>query len=377
MLWLLFSPLWASHVVEVSAQQPLGQMGTFARPFLDQGSWYLGFGAGQGYWVSPLLEQPWALPPRDEAWRLTPESQPMRDFALRRCPDQSWLLLGSGDTQEADDSAYAYVFEADWTPAGQATVAEAEGARSHNDMTTVCAGPLRGSFFPSDEGLPRNWFVHLDEVGAPTGETEVAEEPRMTGGAAYWDEEREQLVTVGFAREEELQVVVYDAGLAIVESHFILVSDAPERAYWPQGLLLIQDTWVVAHMLRDDATWAAGDEGDVSLAFFDRDWQLKERVRLSDNPLDGGGQRPWMALDGEQLLVAYDRQQELTLIPVTLDLSLFSAPEDSGPQHSGDSGDTGLGPGEPCGCTTRSSLASSAGLWLLGLGLLLLRRRER
>lgn len=70
MLLLLSTPVWASHVVQVSEQVSLGQSGTFARPFLDQGSWYLGFGAGQGFWISPLLQEPWALPPRDEAWRL-------------------------------------------------------------------------------------------------------------------------------------------------------------------------------------------------------------------------------------------------------------------------------------------------------------------
>ena len=100
MLLLLSTPVWASHVVQVSEQVSLGQSGTFARPFLDQGSWYLGFGAGQGFWISPLLQEPWALPPRDEAWRLTPESQPMRDFALRRCDEGDWLLLGSADTLE-------------------------------------------------------------------------------------------------------------------------------------------------------------------------------------------------------------------------------------------------------------------------------------
>ncbi|MFT5586968.1 MAG: hypothetical protein ACI9VR_004573 [Cognaticolwellia sp.] len=220
--------------------------------------------------------------------------------------------------------------------------------------------------------------MHLDEQGLPEGETRVADEPRMSGGGAFWDAERQQLVAIGFALDEELQVVVYDADLQEIESHFVLISQAPERAYWPQGLLLIQDTWVVAHMLRDDATWAVGDEGDVALAFFDRDWQLKEQVRLTDNALDGGGQRPWMALDGEQLLVAYDRQQELTLIPVALDLSQFSAVEDTGANDTGanDTGpnDTGTGPGESCGCT--QNRPGPAGVWLLGLGLLLLRRRE-
>jgi MYXO-CTERM domain-containing protein len=79
-------------------------------------------------------------------------------------------------------------------------------------------------------------------------------------------------------------------------------------------------------------------------------------------------------LDGDELLVAYDRQQELTLIPVTLDLSQFSQVQDTGPGET-DTGDTGLVPGEPCGCHASTNLASSAGLWLLGLGLLLLRRR--
>jgi len=375
MLLLLSTPVWASHVVQVSEQVSLGQSGTFARPFLDQGSWYLGFGAGQGFWISPLLQEPWALPPRDEAWRLTPESQPMRDFALRRCDEGDWLLLGSADTLEADDSAYAYTFSSDWTPTGASTVAEGVGERSHNDMTTLCSGPLRGSFFPSDDGgWPKNWFVHLDEQGLPIGESLAADEPRMTGGAAFWDAEREQMVAVGFAYDPELQVVVYDADLQIVESHFIIISDAPERAYWPQGLLLIQDTWVVAHMLRDDATWAAGDEGDLAMAFFDRNWQLKERVRLTNNPLDGGGQRPWLTLDGEQLLVAYDRQQELSLIPVTLDLTQFSTVQDTGFSEV-DTADTGAGPGESCGCTQRRMMGP-AGLWLLGLGLLLLRRRQ-
>jgi hypothetical protein len=126
-------------------------------------------------------------------------------------------------------------------------------------------------------------------------------------------------------------------------------------------------------MLRDDATWADGDEGDLALAFFDRSWQLKEQVRLTNNPLDGGGQRPWLTLDGEQLLVAYDRQQELSLISVTLDLSQFSAVQDTGLSEL-DTADTGAGPGESCGCT--QNRVGPAASWLLGLGLLLLRRRQ-
>ena len=367
-----------TYVVDSGAEVGLGLNGTFARALWTEQGWMLAYGAGKEFHVAPLVkdgERPedWLLDHPSSA-QLTDHGN-LRDHSITRCPDGTWLHLGSSSVSTADDSADAWHYGADWSLLAHAAVAQSVDERSHNDMVAFCTEDWWGSTFPSD-GEVRNYWVPFDEQLNPLAEVELAAFPRMTGGALLDDGER--IWALGFDHRPELWVVEYDQDFQQLDRFGKIVTDTELRAYWPQGFLRIGDVYLVAHMLRDEQAWGSQDDvGNVQLVLFDLDWQLLESHVLTFNEHEEAGQRPHLAWDGDStLLMSYDRALELTLVELRLDRDAFFPASDSG-GDTWDSAieDTGDGPVErDCGCGT----GGAAGVLLPHLLLLLgLRGRSR
>lgn len=351
MLWLSLA-LGQDYIAEIGAEVGLGQNGTFSRALWTDDGWMLAYGAGQDFHVAPLTRdggrlEDWALDHANST-RLTDHGA-LRDHSITRCPDGTWLHLGSSSVTTHDDSAYAFHYDVDWSRLGQATVAESVDYRSHNDMVAFCTEEFWGSTFPHD-GEVRNYFQTLDATLQPLEELELAPTPRMTGGALLQDGDR--IWAIGFDHRPEMFVVEYDLDWNELSNIGVEVS-VGLRAYWPQGLIRIGDTYLVAHMLRDEQAWGSQDDvGNVQLVLFDLDWRVLEKHTLTFNDHADAGQRPHLAWDGQStLMLSYDRALELSVLEMTLNRDAFFPPVEGD-----DTGETGLDDtGEPeppddCGC---------------------------
>ena len=119
---LLSLALAQDYIVEIGAEVGLGQNGTFSRALWTDAGWMLAYGAGQDFHVAPLKRtgtslEAWALD-HPNSIRLT-EHGALRDHSIARCPDGTWLHLGSSSLTTHDDSAYAFHYSADWQRLGQ------------------------------------------------------------------------------------------------------------------------------------------------------------------------------------------------------------------------------------------------------------------
>jgi len=379
MPWLSLA-LAQVYVTELGAEVGLSQNGTFARALWTEEGWMLAYGAGQDYHVAPLVKdgdrlEDWVLD-HPESTQLTQHGA-LRDHSITDCPDGTWLHLGSSSVSTDDDSAYAFHYSADWQLLDSSTVAESVDERSHNDMVAFCTEELWGSTFPHD-GQPRNYFRTLDPDLDPLEEIELADFPRMTGGSLLLDGDR--IWALGFDHRPVLWVVEYDAAFEQQDRFGKVVTEEPLRAYWPQGFIRIGEVYLVAHMLRDEQAWGSQDDvGNVQLVLFDQDWQILEQHTLTFNDHEEAGQRPHLAVQGDTLLMSYDRALELTLVEMRLDLDRFfpsqdtSDTADSGVDTDGTGDDTGSVTPPDCGCTA----GSSSGLLIAPLLLLAGRRRRR
>ncbi len=372
-----------SGILAVSERHDLGVTGTFARPVLLEDGWWLAWGNAGDLVRAPLYEDDgwWA----DEHGIIPVLDQTnLVDHGLVQCPDGSYLHVASSTIETHDDSSYAHWLDADLNLVDEMVIEEAEPGRVHNDPAVVCGQTFSGVAHTGPDPGDPSWFFSLQdgEVGAPQ---ELEASPRVSGAALLEADDR--LVLVGtWNYVGELQVNVYDADLALVEGPIqqpILDGDA--GIWWPTGLVRIGSHFLVATMGKElDANWSA-DTGEVWLLVLDEEFQVVEKVLISDLEPPDGAMRPWLTLDGDRLLVTADRLVRAVLWEVSLDLdALCEVPGDTGvPGDSGgtaetdEPGDSGAS-GEPvcpeastedrvCGCQAGPVGSAWSLLGLLGL----------
>lgn len=379
---LLFASLALAgpFVLSVSEEKPMGVGGGWARVFLnddDATAWRFLWSAGGDYAMLPMGAD---LTVTDMGRTNLTGRTNLVDHGIARCPDGSFLHAASANLDTWNDSAYAFRLDADLVLTAESTIAERDGSTPHNDLAVVCTGVVDGVAFSGIGTDPL--FYPVAEDGTVGGVRYLEEGPQMMGGVMAWDDERDVLLAINFDRGQ-LRIARYDADLALVEVRD--VPDATEgmlRGYWAQGLMRIGDTWMLAHMARDEADGWAADEGDLWLTFFDADWNVLDRAQITENTPPTGGMRPGIARRGDQLLVTYDKLVQPHLYDVRLDLAALGVvgAEDSGfvPDDGDDTGDSGgpvgTDPTPACGCVSGDAPAAAG---LLGVLALLGVRRRR
>jgi hypothetical protein len=322
-------------VVDVGEPVPLGVGGTFARVFRVDDGWELFWAAGGDLQRLPMGDD---LTVEDVGRVALTGRDDLQDHAIVRCPDGTWLHVATGSTVDPNDSAWTFRYDAALNLVASAPVAEGGELRLH-DIPLVCS-PLVDAT-AGYTGFPNvATYLALDADGAPGARSEM-EWVNVTGSSLVYDEDTDTLV--GFGVTTALFAGRLDADLRLLSEVEVPVA---ADAYWPQGVVRAGDHWLLAYMARGDGAFA-DDTGDVRLAVLDLDFALVEDVAITDWGGGDGAMRPGLALDGERLLVSFDRAQEAYVVEVTLDL---------GSGEAADTGDTGepeagaVPPTRDCGC---------------------------
>jgi hypothetical protein len=394
-----------TFVREVGTSTELESAGTWARALPMENGWKIAYSSGSAYMVGDLENESgeldgWKIDKRNQI-RLTPEEFTLlKDHAIKRCPDGTYLHTASANIVEQNDSAYAWRYDENFEVIGHSAVELKESDRGHNDMANICSHLAQGVAFPSagfDEA--ENLFFYLDDNAAPSSTLSLPGEPRMSGGAFLTDVHENLIHAIGFGLfTRDLMILTYDEDFNLIEENQVPVL-TEWRSYWSQGFLQVGDYFLVALMGAEDMNPdgdeipdppnPSGDDGNVFLIVLDRDWNVVEEHQLTDHPQGWGGMRPWIARKGDQVLMTYDVMTEHSLVEIRLNIDAFGLSEgapDTGvnpdfiPYYYGDDGDgsddSGLYSVKSCGNCSAVPRRSIT-LWSLGvLALAALRRRR-
>jgi hypothetical protein len=377
-----------SIIAEVGPPVETGTNGTWARAIPTDDGWFMGVGTAGDFYVAPLLRTGEGLADWSfdrESWVAITDHGDLKDHAIQRCPDGSYLHVASANNREANDSAYAWRVSADFRILSSGIVEENNPDNAHNDMATICSPWVTGAVFSSfgTGGPPTASFFHIDESGSTSTVQELGE-LQVEGGAFLADAPTERIILTSANFDGNLELTTFDTELNPTGSTSVEIPPREERAFWPQSMIRVGQFYFVAMMSMVDEGPGSGDTGDVWLHVLDEDFNLLEQHKLTDY---GSGResamRPWLARQDDLLLVSYDIQTTHTFLAVRLDLDGVDDVDTGFPSD----GDDGAGAGEDGaaadedegkdgGCATGGALPGG-GLFgaLLALGLLSGRRR--
>ena len=378
-----------SIVAEIGPPVETGTNGTWARALVTDTGWYMGVGTAGDFYVAPLLRTGEGLADWDfdrENWVAVTDHGDLKDHAIVKCPDGSWLHVASANNRESNDSAYAWRISEDFRILSSGIVEENAPERAHNDMATICSPWVTGAVFSSfgTSGPPTASFFHLDE-DANTASIQELGELQVEGGAFLADAPTERIILTSTNFDGRLELSTFDPDLNPLGSTSVDIPPLDERAFWPQSIIRVGQYYLVAMMSMVDEGPGSGDTGDVWLHVLDEDFNLLEQHKLTSY---GSGResamRPWLAHKDDLLLVSYDIQTTHTFLAVRLDLDGVADVDTSFPDEegggadgaAGDSGDAGED-GKGSGCASVGG-ELAGGLWAtaLALGLVLRRRRD-
>ncbi len=337
---LLLIPIaWSgSWVLEVSDPVYIDERGTFARAFpAEGGGWHLFLAAG-GDLIHRELTADFDLAqgPR-EGLTGYPD---MVDHAIVPCPDGTWLHTGHVPGEPAD-SARVFLYDASLTLVEEAVALEGTEKLETNDMALICSEPVRAMGVTwRDKGPGTSSVVMFGEGLAPSDPLQLDGRSMLMGGSIVWDSVEERLMTVGqeAPRGHYFHITAYDVDWNLQDAWSVWTTSKDVRAYWPQGAVRVGNAWLVAHMVRDDeAGWTEeSDVGDVYVSVFDLGWNLLESVALTALEPPDGAMRPYLVVDGEMALVAYDVLIQPVVNTLVLDLAALASLED--PREGKDTG---------------------------------------
>ena len=355
---------------------PVG--GNWARAFPTDSGWHFLFAAGGDYNLLPMTE---AFGVQDVGrLRLTGHDD-LKDNQIARCPDGTYFHAGSADLETPADSLYTFRYDADFTLTQTATVAERDSSKRLNDPALVCGGPGNTWLGAVDEHFS-SILYEVPEDTAPPVLFAVPEFPFLQGGSLMYEPETDTLVAIGagngdpyYVRTARDYVVGAKTSLGVTPKGL--------RAYWPQALLRVEDTYILAFMARDDDLGWSADTGNVFIAAFDLDWTLIETMQVTDIEPSEGAMRPGLAVKGDQLIVLYDRLTEMYVTPIQLwpdgQTGTTTVPVDdtAAVTEADDSGSPSAAPAVTspgCGCATGSG-GAVGGLGMATAAIVVARRR--
>lgn len=393
MVLLCAAALAGSFFLDIGEDRALAVGGTWARAFPDgEDAWHFFWAAGGDYNRLPMSDD---LVVEDYDRRPLSGHTDLIDSQIVPCPDGTWLHVGSSGVTKPDDTAYAFRYDADFNPLSEAMLEYGDTSMRMNDPSLLCEGGDLDLVGVVTRDFQSTVYV-LDAAGNPAEQVTVATWPMLQGGALAWDQERDEILAIGYDLDRLVAVMRAGRDFSDIDEIQLPLTVGAETPYWPQGLMRIGAYWLVAHMARDESAGWANDEGNVRLAVFDSDWNLLETQALTTYSPPNGAMRPGIARRGDRLLVTYDILLVPHVVPVTLDLVAFGLEEgssDTGGQTGGDTDDTG-GPPEPappedepevdarepytpasaCGCASGPGVVRPAAALF---GLAVLRRRRR
>jgi hypothetical protein len=346
------SALAGDFILETGPEVELRNSGTWARAHVVDGAWKLTFAGNGDYYIADLVKTgeglgDWEL--QDGTRVQLTDHGDLKDHAIRRCPDGTYLHAASANVTDVNDSAYAWRYAADWSLIGTGTIAESDMARSHQDMGLYCSSLGSGAAFGGREGPPG--IVRINDDLTPGAATDLPFEVRPTGSGMWVDAESELITLFWTDGMGNLHKWDMDPDLNTVATTNRPIAEEALRAYWPQGVLRVGDYWLIAHMVRPLDTSVGGDDGNVRLLVLNDQLEIQDDATLTDNDIQDAGMRPWITRKGDVVVMAYDRQRQHTVVEIRLDLAAFgvAGDEDTGWTGSDDGGGSGDGSGDGAG----------------------------
>ena len=369
---------------EVGAPVEVGTSGAWARALATDRGWYMGVGTAGDFYVGKLTQNgdslvDWSFDRSD--WVNVTQFGDLKDHAIRKCPDGTWLHVSSANNIDPNDSAYAWRLSADFEILASGVVEENEPSRAHNDMATICSPHLQGAVFSTfTSGPPEATFFRVDET-ANTESTIDLGEIQVEGGAFLDDAPTERIILISATYSGQLLFDTFDYDLNHITQTRVDVPPSSERAFWPQRIIRVGQYYVVAMMSMVDSGPGSSDTGDVWLHVFDEEFNLLEQTKLTDY---GSGRdsamRPWMERIDDLLIVSYDILTTHTFVAVKLNLDGVEAVDTGFTPPDGDEDGSGSDElPELAVDTSKSGCAvagSSVGGLLLVLGMVSARRRR-
>ncbi len=313
----------------------------------------------------------------------------LKDHAITRCPDGTYLHTASANLTcpSCNDSLYAFRYDADFNLLSWSAIEERETSRDHNDMPVSCGYGLDLTC----AGGTTNYgidivatFFRINADSTPGESKELINTPKTGGNTFIVDEVTHNLHIVELDNTYEMRISTLDQDLEILDVNYALVLEQGHKGGWPQAVLRVEDTYLVAFINQGGPGEWMGLVGDVNIAFFDSEWNLKESVQVTNlEPSSGGAMTPGLSLRDDTLLLTFDKNVVPHVVVMDLNMEAFGEEDpDSGdpnPDTSGsDSGSDTSGSGNKkdgasCGCSSRQNTPQP---WLALLGFAAFRRRK-
>ena len=244
------------------------------------------------------------------------------DHAISKCPDGTYMHLGSGEVNIPDDSAWGFRYDADWNMIAEADVDVANADYQHNDLPILCSEFVDMAIFQPRIDAEAAVFFFDEDLNSIEHNLSMSPVPPVPGSSLIYDYDNDTIIrltapeietedstprnklivfTVYWDQEEPYEVKsdidLTDAGI-----------DWDWHAYWPQGLLRVGDFYFVAHMARPVDGGYNQDDGNLFLQVFDTNFNRIETHQLTDDPGPEANQRPSLTIQDDILLVTYDKR---------------------------------------------------------------------
>ena len=149
----------------------------------------------------------------------------------------------------------------------------------------------------------------------------------VNGATVVADHRRGGFVLISYAFDHRLHFARLDTDLAVESVWSVPVAGGDQLVWWSSSAAQVGDCTFVIHLVQGVDRSFDRDTGDLMLQVFDLDWNQVDAAQLTHLESGQGNARPSLAVDGERLLVVYDRSQRARLLPVQIDPSAcLSAP---------------------------------------------------
>ncbi len=341
----------APFVTRVDPPVAVGVDGRHGRPFRGQDArWHLGHGRSGRFHDVVLGED---LVAQIETARILIDGDGrFVDHALAPCPDGTLLHAASGNLVVPDDTAWTTLLGPELEAGETITLVDRDPEMSTNDMAALCSEQFRLVAFAGygdlDLEIPnRNWLYPVTDAvleGEAPQRVPLHEAPRINGTSLVWDETARQLLVLGMPGGASLQVAAYNEALEPVSRQAVALDMPPGvQAYWSAAAAPLGDGYAIVHMGRAMEQGFAQDTGDVFLTVTDRSLFFSQTVRITNLEAPDGAMRPGLAVEGDELLIAWDQEGRFYATRAQLDLNALAAVAAPVPQDTGEPPDASEG----------------------------------
>lgn len=303
----------SDYIADISYPIRFETDGVWVRAFYTQSGWKLLAQQGEAYTVVDLYKDGDTWVRDSDVSRLT-QGRDYQDSCIKQCPNGNYLLISSASISGFNDSAYAFLFDSNFNLIAENTIAESESQYSFNDVNCECSSFIYGATFgvnsPTQYG---NYFFELNNALELTqAPYQISTVTRANGGDTWSDLSTNRVIMSGFHMERENIFIEYDPELNYLTETVTVMSEPPWEDFWTQSFIRVGEVFFAATIVRSQADPSAPYE--LMLVVLDDQWNVLERHLVTN----GGGSRPSLARNGDQILLTSDVGNSPQLIEITI-----------------------------------------------------------